>query len=263
MNPNVNAQQFFHGTVAPIKRGEAVVPPGDPAKSNFEQLYEERGQEWRAQHVFSTPTEDTAWMWASIAGNKSLHRPDVPARPRVYAVKPVGKPTGAVPAEIHQTDNEIISRKALVKDEIWTPPHTATGALHGHSNWTPVRAGGKYVGMQGTLPPQDWRGTYADPADSPERAQFKERPLLTGPTPSDRMPPERTRMAGQRRMLPAASRKTTEERLAPILSRTAEFRRKIDLEKRGVTGGNSKYGLVEQHRRNIRAGRQFGKKGEL
>jgi hypothetical protein len=256
MNPNINAKQFFHGTVASIKPGTAVEPPGSPDKSNFEQLYEEKGQEWRAQHVFSTPTEDTAWMWGAIAGNKQLHTPDTQARPRVYEVKPVGKPGRDVPSEIHQTDNEIISRKALVKHEIWTPPPSA--ARHVSSNWTPVGLAPRVIGMQGTLPPQDWRGTYADPMDSPERRQFRERPMATGPTTSDRLPPERTRMAGQRRLLPAASRRPTEERLAPILSRTQEFRRKLGLSERT---NDPQY--IEQHRRNVRARRAYRPGGEL
>lgn len=252
MNPNVNARQFFHGTVADIPAGSAVRPPGTPEQSNFAELYEEKGQEWRAQHVFSTPTEETAWMWGAIAGNKSLHRPDVSSRPRVYEVKPVGRPTAAVPPEIHQTENEIISQRALAKREIWTPPPSA--ARHVSSNWTPVGKVGRILGMQGTLPPMDWRGTYADPADSPERAQFKERPLPTGPALSDRLPPQRTRMAGQRRMLPAASQKTQEERLEPILARTQEMRKKVGLSER--TRDPS---YLEQHRRNVRSRRAFRK----
>ncbi|HET7110276.1 MAG TPA: hypothetical protein VFI41_05355 [Gemmatimonadales bacterium] len=256
MNPNVNAAQFFHGTTANIPVGSAVRPPGSPEQSNFEQLYEEKGQEWRSQHVFSTPTEDTAWMWASIAGNRQLHRPDVQSRPRVYEVKPTGKPDEAVPPEIHQTENEIISQRALSKREVWTPPPSA--ARHVSSNWTPVGKAGRVVGMQGTLPPQDWRGSYADPADSPERAQFKERSRPTEPPLGARLPPERTRMAGQRRLLPAASRKTQEDRLEPILTRTQEFRRKYELSERTQ---NPEY--IEQHRRNVRSRRAFRKPGEL
>lgn len=138
MSHRALSQALFHGTAAPIKTGEKILPAtkgGGP--SNWTDTGGERGQR-SDEHAFATNQEKHAWYFAQTAAyNGDGHYGN---RPRVYTVAPHRQ---MKPGAFHEELGEFIapSFKVTGRQDIM-PGQQGTLAGHGDEpfNWTPFHS---------------------------------------------------------------------------------------------------------------------------
>jgi hypothetical protein len=170
---SLQPKQFFHGTDARLEAGDVIRPGSEIGRANFR--YGARGWGGRNEHVFVTPAEPDAWMFAGLSTRSAPRAaPEDPdtwgSRPTVYEVEPLTPTRGSVDLPGGEHGNERITSAARVVRSIDIPP---------------------IPGRQGRLPPFNWGGRGLDATSSkPERRA----------RPDDEPSPAPLQVPGQRRL---------------------------------------------------------------
>lgn len=134
MSRRVLSEVLFHGTAAPLKTGDKILPSNaGGAASNWTDTGGHRGQR-SDEHAFATTAEHHAWYFAQTAA----HNGDgyYGERPRVYTVAPHKDMRPGIHTEL----DEYIAPHFKVRERIDIQPGQQ-GTLNGNGpepfNWTP------------------------------------------------------------------------------------------------------------------------------
>lgn len=127
--PELNPQQFFHGTSAALEPGDRLQPAAElgMAHSPHRDMYDRPEHAWRRSKVFMSQDENHAWGWAQHSASLTGRQP------AVYEVSP----SSDVEGHRHGAPEHFAS-SATVKRRIDIPPPTdgpRQGQLFGAERW--------------------------------------------------------------------------------------------------------------------------------